>query len=191
MEPRGSKRPCAQRDGAAELQGLGAPARDQATAALLRGSFAPSKCVAIQSPGCSLVASRAPWGLQAERFSLFALLWLRNWAPGTRTRLVASTRGRSSGAWGRDAALDEAAEIDLLSRVQDDGMSTLAAYQRQTMLVSEDSAANPDGGIYEDVPATVVAPVPGPPDFNGASAVVARLPNLGAYHCPAKHSSCE
>ena len=29
------------------------------------------------------------------------------------------------------------------------------------------------------MPATIVAPVPGPPDFNGASAVIARLPNIG------------
>ena len=63
-------------------------------------------------------------------------------------------------------------------------MDTLAAYQKQTVLVSENSAANPDGGIYEDVPATVVGPIPGPPDFNGASAVVARLPNLGEGRPP-------
>ena len=44
---------------------------------------------------------------------------------------------------------------------------------------SEDAAANPEGAVLENVPATVVAPVPGPPDFNGASAVVARLPNIG------------
>jgi len=29
------------------------------------------------------------------------------------------------------------------------------------------------------VPATIVAAVPGPSDFNGASAVIARLPNIG------------
>jgi len=46
-------------------------------------------------------------------------------------------------------------------------------------LVSENDAANPEGGVLENVPSTVVAPVPGPPDFNGASAVVARLPNIG------------
>jgi hypothetical protein len=39
--------------------------------------------------------------------------------------------------------------------------------------------ANPDGAVMENIPATIVAPVPGPPDFNGASAVVARLPNIG------------
>jgi hypothetical protein len=51
---------------------------------------------------------------------------------------------------------------------------------RTTSLVaSEDTAANPMGGVLENVPATIVAPVPGPPDFNGASAVVARLPNIG------------
>merc|ERR1719183_539712 len=33
---------------------------------------------------------------------------------------------------------------------------------------SEDTAANPEGAVLENVPATVVAPVPGPPDFNGA-----------------------
>jgi hypothetical protein len=37
----------------------------------------------------------------------------------------------------------------------------------------------PQGAILENVPATIVAPVPGPPDFNGASAVIARLPNIG------------
>jgi len=99
---------------------------------------------------------------------------------------------------------------------QDDGMTTLAEFNKQEMndmlrraktmstaqlqkevseleaekqdgemrtqslvTVSEDTAANPDGGVLEYVPATVVAPVPGPPDFNGASAVVARLPNIG------------
>ena len=36
-----------------------------------------------------------------------------------------------------------------------------------------------EGAILENVPATIVAPVPGPPDFNGASAVIARLPNIG------------
>jgi len=51
---------------------------------------------------------------------------------------------------------------------------------RTTSLVaSEDTEANPLGGVLENVPATIVAPVPGPPDFNGASAVVARLPNIG------------
>ena len=51
---------------------------------------------------------------------------------------------------------------------------------RTTSLVaSEDTAANPMGGVLENVPATIVAPVPGPPDFNGASAVIARLPNIG------------
>jgi len=51
---------------------------------------------------------------------------------------------------------------------------------RTTSLVaSEDTEANPMGGVLENVPATIVAPVPGPPDFNGASAVVARLPNIG------------
>ena len=35
----------------------------------------------------------------------------------------------------------------------------------------QDTAANPEGAILENVPATVIAPVPGPPDFNGASAV--------------------
>jgi hypothetical protein len=43
----------------------------------------------------------------------------------------------------------------------------------------QDTAANPEGAILENVPATIVAPVPGPPDFNGASAVIARLPNIG------------
>lgn len=98
---------------------------------------------------------------------------------------------------------------------QDDGMATLAEFNRQEMnnmlaraktmstaqlqkevseleaekqdggsmrmqsLVSENDAANPEGGVLENVPSTVVAPVPGPPDFNGASAVVARLPNIG------------
>ena len=50
---------------------------------------------------------------------------------------------------------------------------------RMQSLVSENDAANPEGGVLENVPSTVVAPVPGPPDFNGASAVVARLPNIG------------
>jgi len=45
--------------------------------------------------------------------------------------------------------------------------------------VNDNTAGNPDGAVLENVPATVVAPVPGPPDFNGASAVVARLPNIG------------
>jgi len=45
--------------------------------------------------------------------------------------------------------------------------------------ITEDTAANPEGAILENVPATVIAPVPGPPDFNGASAVIARLPNIG------------
>jgi hypothetical protein len=48
-----------------------------------------------------------------------------------------------------------------------------------SLVASEDTAANPLGGVVENVPATIVAPVPGPPDFNGASAVVARLPNIG------------
>ncbi len=48
-----------------------------------------------------------------------------------------------------------------------------------SLVASEDTAANPMGGVLENVPATIVAPVPGPPDFNGASAVVARLPNVG------------
>mmetsp|Transcript_23086 Transcript_23086/g.48377 ORF Transcript_23086/g.48377 Transcript_23086/m.48377 type:complete len:254 (-) Transcript_23086:457-1218(-) len=48
-----------------------------------------------------------------------------------------------------------------------------------SLVASEDTAANPMGGVLENVPATIVAPVPGPPDFNGASAVVARLPNIG------------
>ena len=38
------------------------------------------------------------------------------------------------------------------------------------MLFVQDTAANPEGAILENVPATIVAPVPGPPDFNGASA---------------------
>uniref|UniRef100_A0A7S1DH51 Uncharacterized protein n=1 Tax=Hemiselmis andersenii TaxID=464988 RepID=A0A7S1DH51_HEMAN len=73
----------------------------------------------------------------------------------------------------------------LSARAEDPtGMDTLAAWKAQesarpTMLVSENDAANPSGGVLENVPATVVAPVPGPPDFNGASAVVARLPNIG------------
>jgi len=45
--------------------------------------------------------------------------------------------------------------------------------------ITQDTAANPEGAILENVPATIVAPVPGPPDFNGASAVIARLPNIG------------
>lgn len=45
--------------------------------------------------------------------------------------------------------------------------------------VNENTAGNPEGGVLEYVPATVVGPVDGPPDFNGASAVVARLPNIG------------
>mmetsp|Transcript_50838 Transcript_50838/g.158878 ORF Transcript_50838/g.158878 Transcript_50838/m.158878 type:complete len:170 (-) Transcript_50838:320-829(-) len=54
--------------------------------------------------------------------------------------------------------------------------------RRQSLVVrggQEDVAGNPEGGILENVPPTVVAPVPGPPDFNGASAIVARLPNIG------------
>eukprot|EP00286_Rhodomonas_abbreviata_P009010 CAMPEP_0181315966 /NCGR_PEP_ID=MMETSP1101-20121128/15648_1 /TAXON_ID=46948 /ORGANISM="Rhodomonas abbreviata, Strain Caron Lab Isolate" /LENGTH=251 /DNA_ID=CAMNT_0023423191 /DNA_START=20 /DNA_END=775 /DNA_ORIENTATION=- len=53
------------------------------------------------------------------------------------------------------------------------------AGSQSLVTVNENTAANPDGGVMENVPATVVAPVPGPPDFNGASAVVARLPNIG------------
>jgi hypothetical protein len=53
------------------------------------------------------------------------------------------------------------------------------ARTQSLVTVSEDTAGNPDGAILENVPATIVAPVPGPPDFNGASAVVARLPNIG------------
>ena len=49
--------------------------------------------------------------------------------------------------------------------------------------LTQDTAANPEGAILENVPATIVAPVPGPPDFNGASAVIARLPNIGACVC--------
>eukprot|EP00960_Hanusia_phi_P041082 754824-Hanusia_phi.AAC.2 len=54
--------------------------------------------------------------------------------------------------------------------------------RRQSLVVrggQEDVAGNPEGGILENVPPTIVAPVPGPPDFNGASAIVARLPNIG------------
>lgn len=69
---------------------------------------------------------------------------------------------------------------------QDDGMTTLAEFNKyeaarkqQLVTVNENTAANPEGGVLEYVPATIVGPVPGPPDFNGASAVVARLPNIG------------
>ena len=43
--------------------------------------------------------------------------------------------------------------------------------RRQSLVVrggQEDVAGNPEGGILENVPPTVVAPVPGPPDFNGS-----------------------
>lgn len=49
----------------------------------------------------------------------------------------------------------------------------------RTTVLSEDTEANPAGAILEKIPSTIVAPVPGVPDFNGASAVIARLPNLG------------
>ncbi len=63
---------------------------------------------------------------------------------------------------------------ELEAEKQDGEMRT-----QSLVTVNEDTAANPDGGVEEYVPATVVAPVPGPPDWNGASAVVARLPNIG------------
>jgi len=65
-------------------------------------------------------------------------------------------------------------EVSELEAEKQDGGS-----MRMQSLVSENDAANPEGGVLENVPSTVVAPVPGPPDFNGASAVVARLPNIG------------
>ena len=85
--------------------------------------------------------------------------------------------------------------VALAAQDWDDGSVTLAQMQQQEAAdrahmqslggvvrgaqFSEDTAANPEGAVLENVPATVVAPVPGPPDFNGASAVVARLPNIG------------
>jgi len=52
-------------------------------------------------------------------------------------------------------------------------------FQLKICICAQDTAANPEGAILENVPATIVAAVPGPPDFNGASAVIARLPNIG------------
>merc|ERR1719199_455458 len=85
--------------------------------------------------------------------------------------------------------------VALAAQDWDDGSVTLAQMQQQEAAdrahmqslggvvrgaqFSEDTAANPEGAVLENVPATVIAPVPGPPDFNGASAVVARLPNIG------------
>mmetsp|Transcript_41383 Transcript_41383/g.110744 ORF Transcript_41383/g.110744 Transcript_41383/m.110744 type:complete len:255 (+) Transcript_41383:50-814(+) len=60
-----------------------------------------------------------------------------------------------------------------------DALEALKVKRVRTTSLSEDTEANPMGGILENVPATIVAPVPGPPDFNGVSAVVARLPNIG------------
>jgi hypothetical protein len=89
------------------------------------------------------------------------------------------------------AAMNDQEMRDLLSNVKHMSTAQLQAAvneleskhgksARTTSLVaSEDTAANPMGGVLENVPATIVAPVPGPPDFNGASAVVARLPNIG------------
>ena len=90
------------------------------------------------------------------------------------------------------AAMNQQEMTDILSKAKTMSTTQLAAEVsklemskslkrpvRMQSLVSENSAANPEGGIYEDVPATVVAPVPGPPDFNGASAVIASLPNIG------------
>eukprot|EP00286_Rhodomonas_abbreviata_P007648 CAMPEP_0181325006 /NCGR_PEP_ID=MMETSP1101-20121128/20679_1 /TAXON_ID=46948 /ORGANISM="Rhodomonas abbreviata, Strain Caron Lab Isolate" /LENGTH=246 /DNA_ID=CAMNT_0023433253 /DNA_START=28 /DNA_END=768 /DNA_ORIENTATION=+ len=85
------------------------------------------------------------------------------------------------------AALNQQEMQDLLSRASTMPTSQLRAEvakleaSRTTSLVTvnDNTAANPDGAVMENVPATVVAPVPGPPDFNGASAVVARLPNIG------------
>mmetsp|Transcript_26936 Transcript_26936/g.70878 ORF Transcript_26936/g.70878 Transcript_26936/m.70878 type:complete len:196 (-) Transcript_26936:286-873(-) len=55
----------------------------------------------------------------------------------------------------------------------------LNSVRTTSLVASEDTEANPSGAVLEKVPSTIVAPVPGPPDFNGASAVVARLPNIG------------
>jgi hypothetical protein len=65
------------------------------------------------------------------------------------------------------------AEVDSLEAAKERPVRTTS------LVASEDTEANPMGGVLENVPATIVAPVPGPPDFNGASAVVARLPNIG------------
>jgi len=67
-------------------------------------------------------------------------------------------------------------EVNELEAEKQDGESMRTS---QLVTVNQNTAANPEGGVLENVPATIVAPVPGPPDFNGASAVVARLPNIG------------
>lgn len=75
------------------------------------------------------------------------------------------------------------AEVAQLEADKRTRRTSLASKVRKQSLVvrggQEDVAGNPEGGIIENVPPTVVAPVPGPPDFNGASAIIARLPNIG------------
>jgi len=112
---------------------------------------------------------------------------------------VPAKRGRSQTAmFSGVAALSALVAVGIVAFAAqdwDDGSVTLAQLNRQEASdrtrmqslggivrggqLTQDTAANPEGAILENVPATIVAPVPGPPDFNGASAVIARLPNIG------------
>jgi len=115
-------------------------------------------------------------------------------------RPPANTRSRSTKAiLASVAALSVLVAVGIVATITaqdwDDGSVTLAQLNKQEAAdlarmqslgaivrggqITEDTAANPEGAILSNVPATVIAPVPGPPDFNGASAIVARLPNLG------------
>jgi hypothetical protein len=88
-------------------------------------------------------------------------------AQGMSTSQLRSEINKLEGATAKTTSLAAAARTQSLGGIVRGGQLT------------EDTAANPEGAILENVPATIVAPVPGPPDFNGASAVIARLPNIG------------
>jgi len=88
-------------------------------------------------------------------------------ASGMSATQLRSEISKLEGASSRTTSLASAARTQSLGGIVRGGQLT------------QDTAANPEGAILENVPATIVAPVPGPPDFNGASAVIARLPNIG------------
>ena len=57
--------------------------------------------------------------------------------------------------------------------------TNVARLTKASLVASKlDVHGNPEG-MPEHVPATVTASVPGPPDFNGATGIVARLPDIG------------
>jgi len=152
--------------------------------------------VAIAGYGSLPAVGAAP---QPQRRAAFLIASLAALAMVACVGIAVAGYDQDEGLWDDGsvtlAQLTKVEMNDILSKAQ--GMSTAqlrseinkleGASSRTTSLagivrggqITQDTAANPEGAILENVPATIVAPVPGPPDFNGASAVIARLPNIG------------